>query len=143
MPARQAAPCIRCNEMIEISEAALVADVRLRTVGIEEGIRSPQASVCICVTCTDLIAKGDEPPQRTRPLDHLVYELVQELVTNDPSFTFLSWIALRKERGLPVPEMAQAKVLKAWNDFRRSLALPPALPEGEVMAPVRALKAAG
>jgi len=32
MGARQAAPCIRCNEIVEINEAALVADIRLRTV---------------------------------------------------------------------------------------------------------------
>lgn len=140
MPARQAAPCIRCNEMIEISEAALVADIRLRTVGIEEAIRSPQASVCICVTCTDLMSKGDEPPQRTRPLDHLVYELVQEIVASDPSFTFLSWIALRKEKGLSVPALSEAKIIKAWSEFKKTLALPAVIErEGEMAQPTKRL----
>ena len=124
MGARQAAPCIRCNEIVEINEAALVADIRLRTVGIEEAIRSPQASVCICLTCADLMSKGDEPPQRTRPLDHVVYELLQELVTNDPSFTFLSWIQMRKSRGLPVANFIEPKFLKAWDDFRKAMKLP-------------------
>ena len=127
MAARSAAPCLRCSEMIEPSDAALVADFRLRTVGLEDGVRSPSASVSICVTCTDLMAKGDEPNERTRPLDHLVYELVQEMVSNDPSFAFLSWIALRKGRGLPAPTLIEPKVLKAWNEFRRVMALPPVI----------------
>lgn len=117
--------------MIEISEAAIVVDFRLRTVGLEEATRSPQASVSICVTCTDLMAKGDEPPQRTRPLDHLVFQLVQEMVTGDPSFTFLSWIALRKSRGLPVPTMVEPKILKAWSDFRKAMALPALIERSE------------
>jgi len=127
MAARQPAPCLRCSQMIEASEVALVADFRLRTVGLEDTVRSPQASVSICVTCTDLMAKGDEPNERTRPLDHLVYELVQEMVSNDPSFAFLSWIALRKGRGLPAPTLIEPKVLKAWNEFRRVMALPPVI----------------
>lgn len=131
MAARQAAPCLKCNEIIEISQAALVADIRLRTVGIEDGIRSPQASVCICVNCTDLIAKGDEPPARTRPLDHLVYELVREMAAGDASFAFLSWLQLRKSLGLPVPTLSEPKVLKAWNEFRRVTALPPTVERSE------------
>lgn len=144
MAARQAAPCLRCGEMIETSEVALVADFRLRTVGLEDGVRSPQASVSICVTCTDLMAKGDEPNERTRPLDHLVYQLVQELVSNDPSFAFLSWIALRKGRGLPVPVLVEPKVLKAWNDFRKAMALPALVEqtEGEIIPPKRLMKEA-
>jgi len=70
------------------------------------------------------MSKGDEPPQRTRPLDHVVYELLQELVTNDPSFTFLSWIQMRKSRGLPVANFIEPKFLKAWDDFRKAMKLP-------------------
>src|SRR6266851_5584275 len=114
MAARQASPCLKCGDIIEINEAALVADIRLRTVGMEDGLRSPQASVPLCVTCTDLIAKGDEPPQRTQPLNHIVFGLVQEMVTSDPSITLLSWIELRKAKGLPVPAFAEGKFLKAW-----------------------------
>lgn len=138
MAARQTAPCLRCNQIIEISEAAIVIDLRLRTVGIEDRICSPYASVSICVTCADLMSKGDEPPQRTRPLDHVVFELLQEMVTNDPSFTFLSWIELRKSKGLPVQNFLEPKFLKAWNDFRKSMALPPVIErEGEVLPPRR------
>ena len=134
MAARQAAPCLRCGEMIEISEAALVADFRLRTVGLEEGMRSPSASVSICVTCTDLMAKGDEPNARTQPLNHLVYELVKELVTGDPSFTFLSWLQLRKARGLPTPSLNEPRVLKAWNELRKATALPPTVERPDALA---------
>jgi len=142
MAARQAAPCLRCGQMIETSEAAVVADFRLRTVGLEEGVRSPQASVSICVTCTDLMAKGDEPNERTRPLDHLVFTLVQEMVSNDPSFAFLSWIALRKGRGLPVPTLIEPKILKAWTEFRKVMALPALIERNGEAAPAKQLKEA-
>jgi hypothetical protein len=128
--------------MIETSEAAVVADFRLRTVGLEEGVRSPQASVSICVTCTDLMAKGDEPNERTRPLDHLVFTLVQEMVSNDPSFAFLSWIALRKGRGLPVPTLIEPKILKAWTEFRKVMALPALIERNGEAAPAKQLKEA-
>src|SRR5579871_5074966 len=105
MPARQAAPCLRCGETIDINEAAFVADIRLRTVGLEDALRSPSASVSICFTCGDLMAKGDEPPQRTRPLDHIVYTLMQEMVTSDLSISLVSWIELRQARGLPAPTL--------------------------------------
>jgi hypothetical protein len=133
MAARQPAPCLRCNQMIDTNEAAIVADIRLRAVGIEETVRSSQASVCICVTCTDLIAKGDAPPQRTQPLNYIVYEQIKDMVTNDPTFTLLSWLELRKEKGLGAANFVEPKVLKAWNDFRRTLALPQTLerPGGE------------
>jgi hypothetical protein len=117
--------------MIEPSEAAVVVDFRLRTVGLEEATASSYASISICVECTDLMAKGDEPSERTRPLDHLVYERIQEMVTNDPTFTFLSWIALRKGRGLPAPTLIEPKILRAWNDFKKVMALPPTLERGE------------
>lgn len=143
MAARQAAPCLKCCDMIDINEAAIVVDFRLRTVGLEEATRSPQASVSICVTCTDLMAKGDEPPQRTQPLNHLVYQLVQEMVMNDPSFTFLSWIALRKLRGLPAPIMAEPKILKAWNDFKRVMSLPAIIERADEDNGPRRLKEVG
>lgn len=127
MAARQPAPCLRCNEMIDVNEAAIVADIRLRAVGIEETVRSSSASVCICVTCTDLISKGDAPPQRTQPLNYIVYEQIREMVTNDPTFTLLSWLEMRKEQGITGANFVEPKVLRAWNDFRKTLSLPPTL----------------
>jgi hypothetical protein len=117
--------------MIDVNEAAIVADIRLRAVGIEETVRSSQASVCICVTCTDLISKGDAPPQRTQPLNYIVYEQIKDMVTNDPTFTLLSWLELRKGQGLVGASLVEPKVVKAWNEFRRTLALPPTLSDGE------------
>jgi hypothetical protein len=128
MPARQAVPCLKCCEMIEISDAAFVIDIRLRVVGIAglaESARSSQASVSCCVTCADMIARGDEPNARTRPLDHVVYEQVQGLVTDDPMYAFLSWIQFRKARGLSAPMLSDPKTLRIWNEFRKTLALPP------------------
>jgi hypothetical protein len=110
--------------MIDVSAAAMVLQFRLRTVGLEDEVASPSASVYICVQCVDLMAKGDEPPQRTRPLDHRVYLMVREVVTSDPSFTLLSWLALRKGVGLPAPTLIEPKILKAFNELRRVMAIP-------------------
>ena len=141
MAARQSAPCLRCGEVIEINEAAFVADIRLRTVGLDDQLRSPSASVSICFNCGDLMAKGDEPPQRTRPLDHIVYQLVQELVTNDLSISLVSWIELRKSRGLPAPSLSELRGMKAFAELRRMTALPPMIDrEPEVMPPQKRLR---
>lgn len=116
--------------MIEINEAAFVIDIRLRVVGIQglaEAARSSQASVSCCITCADLIARGDAPNARNRPLDHVVYELVQGMVTDDPMYAFLSWIEFRKAKGLATPMLSDPKTLRVWNDFRKTLALPPVL----------------
>lgn len=136
---RSAAPCFRCNRIVEISETALVADIRLRTVGLEDAVRGSQASIYVCVDCTDYIAKGDEPNERTRPLDYLFCQQIKEIVTGDPSFTFLSWLNLRKTQGLPVPTLSEPKVLKAWNDFRKATALPALVErsDGEIPPPKR------
>ena len=124
MPIRQPAPCLKCCQMIEPSNIAFVADIRLRAVGMEDAPRSPQASVSICVTCSELMAKGDEPPQRSQPLNHIVYELLRDMIANDFIFSLHSWIAMRKEMGLPVPVLVEPKVLKAWKEFQRTMALP-------------------
>lgn len=127
MPARQAAPCLKCNDVIEISEAAFVLDLMLRFVGIPrllETQRLSQASVSCCITCADLMARGDEPPARTRPLDHIAFELFREVVSNDPTFAFLSWIEMRKTLNLPAPRLDDPKMLQMWNNFRRTMALP-------------------
>ena len=124
MPIRQAAPCLRCCEIIESSKIAFVADIRLRAVGMEDAPRSPQASVSICVTCSELMAKGDEPPQQKRPLDHTVYQLLRDMIANDFTFGLHSWIAMRQQMGLPVPVLIEPKVLRAWKEFQRTLSLP-------------------
>lgn len=130
MPARQAAPCLKCGQMIEVNEAAFVIDIRVRTVGvvgIAESSRASQASVSCCITCADLMARGDEPPARTRPLDHVVYEQVQSMVLDDPTVAFLSWIEMRKTLNLPAPRLDDPKTLNLWNDFRKTMALPPVI----------------
>jgi hypothetical protein len=127
MPARQAAPCLKCGDIIEVSEAAFVLDLVLRFVGLPrvlETQRLSQASVSCCVTCADLMARGDEPPARTRPLDHIVYEQFKAVVSEDPTFAFLSWIEMRKTLNLPAPRLDDPKMLRMWNEFRRTMSLP-------------------
>jgi hypothetical protein len=124
MPQRQPAPCLKCCQIIEPNNLAFVADIRLRAVGMEDPPRSPSASVSICVTCSDLMAKGDEPPQRTQPLNHIVYELLRDMIANDLTFSLHSWIAMREEMGLPVPALIEPKVSRAWKELQRQMSLP-------------------
>lgn len=124
MAARQPAPCLKCSQIVESSQVAFVADFRLRAVGLEENTRSPQASVSICIPCADQMANGDEPPQRTRPLDHLVFQLLRDMIANDFTYQLHKWIALRKEIGLPLPQLAEPKIVRAFADLRRTMSLP-------------------
>lgn len=124
MPARQPAPCLKCCEIVEPSQVAFVADFRLRAVGLDENTRSPQASVSICVSCADQMANGDEPPQRTRPLDNLVYQLLRDMIANDFTYQLHKWIALRKDMRLPLPQLADPKIARALKDFQRTMSLP-------------------
>lgn len=128
--ARQSAPCLRCSRIVEINEIALVVDVRVRAVGLEDVGRSSQASVYICVDCTDTMAKGDKPNERTRPLDFVVAGRVQDFVCNDPSFTVQSWLNLRKECGYAASTLSDPRVLKAWNEFKRVAAVPSTIERG-------------
>jgi hypothetical protein len=70
------------------------------------------------------MAKGDEPPQRTQPLNFVVYGLVREMIANDFAYGLHSWLALRKDMGYSVPSLSEPKVQKALNDLERVMALP-------------------
>ncbi|MGH9505217.1 MAG: hypothetical protein ACRD20_20380 [Terriglobales bacterium] len=124
MPARQAAPCLKCSQIVEASQVAFVADFRLRAVGMDENARSPQASVSICIPCADQMANGNEPPQHTRPLDNLVYQLLRDMLANDFTYQLHKWIALRKQVGLPLPQLAEPRLLKAVKELQRTMSLP-------------------
>jgi hypothetical protein len=101
-----------------------VAEFRLRPVGVEDCERSPQASVSICVTCADQMANGDEPSERTRPLDNLVYKLLRAMIASDFTYQLHKWAALRREEGLPVPRLADPRLVRAMNELNRTMALP-------------------
>lgn len=129
MPARQAIPCLKCNEIIEISSAAFMIDVMLRFVGVPrilESVRFAQASVGSCVPCTNFMANGDEPNPRARPLDHVVYKLVQEAIANDPTYAFLNWLDLRKARNMPVPRLDDPATVRILETLKKRFALPEA-----------------
>lgn len=126
MPARQNAPCLKCSQIVEASQVAFVADFRLRAVGLDENARSPQASVSICVSCADQMANGDEPPQRTRPLDHLVFQLLRDMIANDITYQLHKWVALRKELRLPLPQLADPRLQRALKDLQKTMSLPAA-----------------
>jgi hypothetical protein len=129
MPARQAVPCFKCNEVIEVSHAAFMVDVMLRFVGIPrviESARFAQASVGSCVTCTNFLANGDEPNPKLRPLDHVVYQLMQEAIANDPTYAFLNWLELRKARNMPVARLDDAATMRILETVKKRFALPEA-----------------
>jgi hypothetical protein len=127
MPARQVAPCLKCLQPIEISQSAFVIDLMLRGVGLPKELeisRLSQSSVSSCITCCDLMARGDEPPMRSQPLNHVVYQMVREVVANDPTFAFLSWLELRREQKLPTARFDDPKFLQQWNRLRQGITVP-------------------
>lgn len=126
MPARQAVPCFRCNEIIEVSEATFMIDVMLRFVGIPrilESARFAQASVGSCNPCTNFLAHGDEPNPRSRPLDHVVYKLMQEAIASDPTYGFLDWIELRKAKNMAVPRLDDPATARVLETLKKRFAL--------------------
>ena len=70
------------------------------------------------------MANGDEPPQRTRPLDNLVYQLLRDMIANDFTYQLHKWVALRKDMRLPLPQLADPKIARALKDFQRTMSLP-------------------
>jgi hypothetical protein len=127
MPARQAVPCLKCNNIIEVNSAAFMVDVMLRFVGVPrilESVRFAQASVGSCVQCTNFMANGDEPNPRTRPLDHVVFKLVQDAIANDPTYAFLNWIDLRKAKNMPVPRLDDPATARVLETLKKRFSLP-------------------
>lgn len=132
MPARQAAPCLKCGDVIDINEAAFVVDIQLRTVGLGDSHHERlYSSVSICFECADLMAKGMEPPEKSQPLNHVVYKLVREKVTADLGVSLVSWIELRKAQNLPAPTLAELRGMKAFADIRKAFSLPASIEGGE------------
>ena len=142
MPDHTAAPCIRCREFVDVNQTAIAICVFSRTVGIDEALRSPQDQVYVCSMCADAMVKGDEPP-KTQPLNFLVFHQIRNMIASDPAIGMSAWLELRRAAGLPVPALTDPAIARAWNEFRQSVssALPPVLPEPEVLTPSRTLRA--
>jgi hypothetical protein len=128
MPARQAVPCIKCFNTIEISESAFMIDLMVRLVGVPKFLEMPsrltQASVGSCVNCMDMMARGVEPPVKSQPLNHAVYQIVREVTSNDPTFAFLSWLQMRREMNMGVPRIDDPKIARLFMEMKKALALP-------------------
>ena len=142
MPDHNAAPCIRCRELVDVNQSAIAICVFSRTVGIDEDLRSRQDQVYVCSMCADAMVKGDEPP-KTQPLNYVVFHQIRNMIASDPSIGMRAWLELRRAAGLPVPALTDPTIARAWNEFRHAVSseLPPALPEPEILTPARALRA--
>jgi hypothetical protein len=137
-----AAPCIRCRELVDINQSAIAICVFSHTVGIDQALQSPQARVYVCSMCADAMVKGDEPP-KTQPLNYVVFHQIRNMIASDPAIGISAWLELRRAAGLPAPTLTDPIIARAWNEFRQSVssALPPVLPEPEVLTPARTLLA--
>jgi hypothetical protein len=112
MAARTTEPCIRCKEMVEISQAAITVRANCRSVGIQPRIESELRQVYCCVECSIAIVMGDEPP-KSQPLNMLVYELICQMTAESPAIIVAAWQQLRKRMQLPpvTPNFAEIEIL--------------------------------
>jgi len=100
MVARNAEPCIRCKESVEINQAAVAIRASCRSVGIQPRVESELRQVYVCVGCSIAIAMGDEPP-KTQPLNMLAYEMICQMTATNPAIIIAAWQQLRKRLELP------------------------------------------
>ena len=142
MPDHTTACCIRCREAVDVSQSAIAICVFSCTVGIDQALQSPQARVYVCSMCADAMVKGDEPP-KTQPLNYVVFHQIRNMIASDPAIGISAWLELRRAAGLPAPTLTDPIIARSWNEFRQSVsnALPPVLPEPEVLTPARTLLA--
>ena len=135
MPARQAAPCILCRQLIEISDAGAAFSLMVRLVGvpdlpnlysslnIPEPPKSESGQGYMCIECCCEMAMGKIPPP-SQPLQILAHELIGRMTGKNPAILISAWRELRTRVGLPPV------------NFGRALGV------GEVISPPKALKSA-
>lgn len=118
MAARKPAPCIGCGALVEINHKALVMFLGCQTVGIQPRQKGTSERLYLCSRCTARVALNDKP-SKTHPVEIAMYNMILRVVGGDP-----------------------ATMKAAWEHLNQLIRPVPALPEGEILPPAKALKAA-
>ena len=118
MAARKPAPCIGCNQTVDINQKALVMFLGCQTVGIQPRQKGSSEKLYLCSRCTARVALNDKP-SKSHPVEVAMYNMIVRVVGGDP-----------------------AVMRAAWEHLQQGIGPVPALPEPEFLPPVRRLKEA-
>ena len=92
-----------------------------RTVGMGKRRTSKSEQYFLCASCADLTAQGKEPT-KAEPFNRAIFRILLDLVGADPDVSQASW--------------------EQTHQRRQEILYTPALTQGEIIPPARALKSA-
>lgn len=101
MAARDEQPCFICLGEIDSNEAGISFPMFGRTVGIQPRFQSESRLAYVCVDCCIGISAGAIEVPRGKPLYMIAYQIVKDVVAQNPAFIVEFWKNLRKKAGLP------------------------------------------
>lgn len=110
-----------CLREIQPWESAVEIRCFARTHGMGKRRTSKSEQMFLCPQCAQRTVSGKEP-SRAAPFDVAIFRILLDLVGADPDVTQASW--------------------KQIAERRQEILYPRALPEGEVLPPLKTLKAA-
>lgn len=114
----------KCLRDIAPQEKAVALTCFAQTLGMGKRRTSKSERLFLCPQCAYRVAGVEKEPSRTAPFDLAIFKVLLDLVGSDSDIAQAGWEQLQQRR------MAL-------------LYTQPALPEGEILPPPRALRAAG
>jgi hypothetical protein len=118
MAARKPSPCIGCGSIVDLNHKALVMFLGCQTVGITPRQKGSSERLYLCSRCTARVALNDKP-SKSHPVEVAMYNMILNVVGRDP-----------------------AVISAAWEHLNQMITPVPALPDMEVLPPMKRLKPA-
>jgi hypothetical protein len=112
----------RCLREIHPHEKAVALTCFAQTMGMGKRRSSKSERLYLCPQCAYRVAGVEKEPTKAAPFDLAIFRVLLDLVGADPDVAQAGWEQLRERR--------------------QEILLPPALTEGEILPPAKALKAA-
>ena len=113
----------RCLREIGPTEKAVALSFFAQTLGMGKRRTSKSERLFLCPQCAYRVAGVEKEPGKTAPFDLAIFKVLLDLVGADPDVAQAGWEQLQRRR--------------------TDLLYQPQLPEGEILPPPKALKAAG
>jgi hypothetical protein len=112
----------RCLREIQPHEKAVALTCFAQTMGMGKRRSSKSERLYLCPQCAYRVAGVEKEPTKAAPFDLAIFKVLLDLVGADPDVAQAGWEQLRERRN--------------------EILTPPALTQGEVLPPAKALKAA-
>jgi hypothetical protein len=112
----------RCLREIQPQEKAVALTCFAQTMGMGKRRSSKSERLYLCPQCAYRVAGVEKEPTKAAPFDLAIFKVLLDLVGADPDVAQAGWEQLRERRN--------------------EILTPPALTQGEVLPPAKALKAA-